>query len=144
MWLLWLVAGIIFTISEIVYSGFFLIWFAVGSFITMFLSFFIQNTAVESVIFLVISITLLLTLTKKFTQKISSKNSFVSNVDNLIEKKGVVTETIGKDHLDTGLVKLEGEIWTAVSENGKTIEKGTLVEVRAIKGVRLIVVPVQN
>lgn len=144
MWMLWLIVGIIFSVCEVFYSGFFLIWFAIGAFCTIIISFFTQNILYQSIVFLVVSITLLLTLTKYFTRKFLSKNYTATNIDSLIGKTGIVTQDIGKDNFEAGLVKLDGEIWTAVSENGAAIAKGSTVVIQQIKGVRLIVTQTEN
>ncbi|WP_069997443.1 NfeD family protein [Cellulosilyticum sp. I15G10I2] len=144
MWILWLIVGIVFSVAEILYSGFFLIWFAIGAFLTIIVSFFTDNILYQSVIFLVISIILLLTLTKHFAKKFASGHTFPTNIDSLIGKKGIVIQNVGKDSFESGLVKLDGEIWTAVSQDGNAIEKGAVVQIHEIKGVRLIVSEAQN
>ena len=144
MWILWLIVGIVFSVSEILYSGFFLIWFAIGAFLTIIVSFFTENILYQGISFLAISIILLLTLTKYFAKKFTSGHTFPTNIDGLIGKTGIVTQIIGKDNFDSGFVKLDGEIWTAISKDGNTIEKGSMVQVHEIKGVRLIVSEVKN
>lgn len=139
MWILWLIAGIIFAVAEMIYSGFFLIWFAIGSFMALISSFFVHNVIIESIIFLAVSLLLLLTLTKRMTQKFTSKDTLTTNIDRLIGQIGIVTESIGPNGLESGLVKLDGEIWSAVSQEKTVIEKGAFVEVLLVQGVRLIV-----
>ncbi len=144
MWILWLIVGIVFSIAEILYSGFFLIWFAIGAFLTIIVSFFTDNVIYQSITFLTISILLLLTLTKYVARKFSSSHTVPTNIDSLIGKTGIVTEDIGKDNFENGLVKLDGEIWTAVSKDGTPIPKGAAVQISEIKGVRLIVSLYEN
>jgi membrane protein implicated in regulation of membrane protease activity len=139
MWILWLIVGIVFSIAEMLYSGFFLIWFAIGAFSTIIISFFTENVVYQSIAFLFISLTLLLTLTRYFSQKFNSSHTTLTNTDSLIGQKGIVTTDIGKDSFESGLVKLDGEIWTASSKNGEIIKKGAVVEIHEIKGVRIIV-----
>ena len=139
MWYIWLILAILFSIGEILYSGFFLLWFAIGSLAALVLSFFTTQFVLQFVIFITLSLFLVLTLTKKFTSYFSKNDHFVTNVDKLIGETGLVLETIGSNPLETGLVKIDGETWTAVSTHGQTIEKGTLVQVEAIQGVRVIV-----
>ena len=43
----------------------------------------------------------------------------------------------------TGLVKVNGETWSAKSENDEIISKDTQIEVLSIDGVKLIVAPVK-
>lgn len=146
MWIVWLIVAIIFSIAELIYSGFFLLWFAIGAFCSMILSLIFPNSSIllQGSIFLVVSVSLLLTLTKKFTKKYSNKETIPTNIDKLIGKTGVVIQGIGEDTYETGLVKLDGEVWSAVSSNGSPVLKGSTVKVEEIKGVKLIVTPLEN
>lgn len=144
MWEVWLIIAIIFAIAAFCYSGFFLLWFAIGALVALISSLFLHNLLVESIIFLVISFILLLTLTQYFTRKFASKKTFVTNTDKLIGSRGIVTKCIGQNNLESGLVKLDGEIWSAISDSNEAIAEGSLVKVKAIKGVRLIVTNIRN
>ena len=146
MWILWLIVAIIFSIAEMIYSGFFLLWFAIGAFCSMIISLIFPNSNmfVQGGIFLIVSVSLLLTLTKKFTKKYSNSETIPTNIDKLIGKTGIVIQNIGEDTYETGLVKLDGEIWSAVSSNGSPILKGSSVKIQEIKGVKLIVTPLEN
>lgn len=57
------------------------------------------------------------------------------NVNALIGKNGIVIKRI-EEH-GKGLVKIGGEIWTAVGVNGQSFEKGLLVKVISIDGSKL-------
>ena len=143
MWYIWFTAAIIFCTAEILYNGFFIIWFAIGSIAALLTSFLTSNLVIQTIVFLLVSFILLITLTKRITQRFSNKDSIQTNINGIIGKKGIVIETIGKNNLEPGLVKLDGETWSATSLNNAPIEKGALVEVCDIKGVRLIVTNVQ-
>ena len=43
-----------------------------------------------------------------------------------------------------GSVRIEGNVWSAIAQDGRDIEPGTAVRVKAIEGVKLIVVPVNG
>lgn len=139
MWLVWLVVGIAFAIAEIAYSGFFLIWFSVGAFISLIVSLLTPNIATQLLVFIIVSFTLLITLTKYFTTKFSHRDSIPTNIDALVGRSGIVLESIGKNVNEVGQVKLDGEIWSATTSDGTFIEKGSTVIVEEIRGVRLIV-----
>ncbi|MGL4739110.1 MAG: NfeD family protein [Cellulosilyticaceae bacterium] len=141
IWIFWLIVCIIFSIAEMAYSGFFLIWFAAGALAALFTSFFTSNIIIQSTVFLVVSFVLLITLTKKLTIRFQGKQTIATNIDALIGRTGTVLEAIGPDD-QTGIVKLDGEHWTARSTTGITIPKGTLVVAEQIKGVRLFVSPI--
>lgn len=139
MWEVWLIIAIIFAIAEICYNGFFLLWFSIGALVALISSLLLHNLLLESIIFLIVSFVLLLTLTKYFTQKFSGKKTVATNTDKLIGSHGIVIKSIGQNNLESGLVKLDGEVWSAVSDSNNSIAEGSFVEVKAIKGVRLIV-----
>lgn len=141
MWLLWLVIGIAFAIAEIAYSGFFLMWFCVGAFASLITSLFTSSILIQLGVFLIVSFILLITLTKRFTTQFSHKNSIPTNIDALIGKKGIVLETITSSTCGVGQVKLDGEIWSAITLDNSSIEKGATVIIQEIRGVRLVVTP---
>ncbi len=129
-WIAWLIVAIIFAVAEIIYSGFFLLWFSVGALCSMLVSFIFPNSIfLQCIVFLVVSIILLLTLTKRLTKKYTKEDTTPTNVDKLVGKTGVVIQNIGEDTYESGLVKLNGETWSAVSHNGTPIAKGTSVKV---------------
>lgn len=139
MWEIWLIIAIIFALVEIYYNTFFLLWFLIGALVTLMTSLFLHNLLVESTIFLIISLTLLLMFTKYFTRKFSNKKTLVMNTDKLIGSHGIVIKGIGQNLLESGLVKLDGEVWSAISSSSNSITEDSIVEVTAIKGVHLIV-----
>ncbi|MGL4799023.1 MAG: NfeD family protein [Cellulosilyticaceae bacterium] len=139
MWLLWLVVGIAFGIAEIAYSGFFLIWFAIGSIAALLTSFLTDSTLIQLIVFVVVSTVLLLTLTKRFAKRFAKHDTTPTNIDALIGKQALVTQAINTSPGETGLVKLDGEIWTACAVEQDLIPNGTSVVIREVRGVRLIV-----
>ena len=68
----------------------------------------------------------------------SRYNLTKTNVENVIGKTAKVSRQI--DNVNSmGEAVLEGETWTARSENNDIIAEGTLVTVVAVEGVKLIV-----
>jgi membrane protein implicated in regulation of membrane protease activity len=85
-----------------------------------------------------------LVLTRPQLKRIAGMDSATvpSGVDAMPGKIGIVTKQIGE--LETGLVKVGGEVWTASSYfDHEPIEVGTRVEVVEIRGVtaRVIAAP---
>ena len=94
MWMIWLIAAIIFAVIEIMPPSFFIIWFSVGSLAAAVTSICTDNIGIQFGVFLVLSIVLVLS-TKKLTDKfITKKNNYKTNSDKLIGKVGIVTEEI--------------------------------------------------
>lgn len=76
---------------------------------------------------------------KKYDSKATNKYS--TSFERTIGQKGVVKEEI-TDSNDLGLVKVNGQIWSAISD--VQIKKGNKVEVVAVSGSKLIVKKVKE
>ena len=133
----WLVALVAFLLTEAATAAITTIWFAAGALAAMITALLGGEIWLQAVVFGVVSVVLLLSLrplVKKFiTPKITR-----TNVDSVIGTQGVVLEKI--DNIaGTGRVKLGGMEWSARSKTGETIEKGALVRVERIEGVKVFV-----
>ena len=140
MWIFWLIAAGIFFIIEIATVGFLIFWLGIGALIAMALSFITGNLIIQTAVF-VVSSSILILLTKPLVDKFTKKDSIPTNSKVLINKKGIVTADIDPVH-GSGLVKVNGETWSAKSEDESFILKDTEIQVLAIDGVKLIVKPV--
>lgn len=112
------------------------IWFAMGAMVTMIVSVFNVQFWMQVVIFLVVSLVLAFAV-RPFAVSLTRGNVIATNADRLIGMRTKLLDGTKDD--EYGTVKLSGLIWNAVSVNGKSIEKGTEVEVVAIEGSKLIV-----
>lgn len=140
MWQIWLVISGICIILEIITVGFFIFWFAIGALFAMLISFFTNNLIIQTCIFLITS-TLLIFVTKPFIKKFAVNNSEIkTNVYSIIGKTGIVIKDINPEE-GLGQVKIDGEVWSANTNTASNISKGTKVEVKNIKGVKVIVAP---
>ena len=93
MWLVWLIVAGFFFILEMATTGFLVCWLGVGALLAMFLSFVIDNVVLQVVVFAIASIILIL-LTKPLVKKFVDKKTIPTNIDSIIGKEGMVTETI--------------------------------------------------
>ena len=141
MWQVWLIIAGLFFIGEIATVGFLIFWFGIGALIAMIVSLFTSNIIIQTTVF-VISSTILIFTTKPFVKKFAVVKKTNTNVYSIIGKKALVIKTIDPIH-SVGQIKLNGEVWTAESENNEVIEEGSEVEVLEIKGVKAIVKPVK-
>lgn len=138
MWQFWLIVSGICFVIEIITTGFLVFWLAIGALLAMITSFFTDNIIIQTTVF-VISSGLLIFLTKPFVKKfLNSKNTVVTNAYSIIGKSGLVIEEINPT-LGTGLVKIEGETWSAKCEENEVIPKNSDIEVVAIDGVKAVV-----
>lgn len=140
MWQIWLVIAGLFFIGEIITVGFLVFWFGVGALIAMITSFFTSNIIVQTTVFIVSSAFLLL-ITKPFVKKFVDVKTTHTNAFSIIGKKALVIKEINSHSI--GQIKINGEVWSAESENGETITEGSEVEIIKINGVKAIVKPVK-
>ena len=107
----------------------------------MVVSLFTSNIIIQTTVFVITS-TILIFATKPFVKKFADVKKTNTNVYSIIGKKALVIKTIDPIH-SVGKIKLNGEIWTAESENNEIIEEGSKVEIQEIKGVKAIVKPIK-
>lgn len=141
MWSFWLIVAGIFFIIEIATVGFLLFWLGIGALLAMITSFITSNVLVQTIVF-VVSSCILVPLTKPLADKFIGKKSVRTNSYSLLNKHGVVTSDINPIE-GIGQVKVNGEIWSAKTEDESILTKGTEIEVIKIDGVKLIVSPVK-
>lgn len=141
MWSLWLIAAGVFFIVEIATTGFLIFWLGIGSLLAMLTSFITSNIIIQTVVF-VVSSCILIPLTKPLADKFTGKETVPTNSYSLINKHGLVTIDINPIE-GVGQVKVNGEIWSAKTNDGSIITKGTEIEVIQIDGVKLIVSPLK-
>lgn len=108
------------------------IWFVISALCSLILSFFWDNFTIQFAIFVLLGIILML-LTKKPLEQKLIKQKEKTNLDRIIGMKGIVSENI--EEMKTGEVKVDGKSWSAISS--VPIEKGSIVKVLKIKGVKL-------
>lgn len=114
------------------------IWFAAGALVSLITAIIKPEWyAVQVVLFIVVSALSLITV-RPLVKKHMKARFQPTNADKCLGKEGVVTETI--DGLaGTGLVRLDGNLWTARSADESVIEEGATVVADKIAGVKLIV-----
>ncbi len=111
------------------------IWFSVGAFFALIIAIIWPDAIVaQTIVFILLSIALLLVLGPIFRRYIR-KNSIKTNADSLIGKIAICSKPIIDG--ERGEVKIEGKVWTAISN--ENIEEEEKVVVLAIKGVKLVV-----
>ena len=130
----WLIALVVFLVIEAATLGLATIWFAGGALVALIAAMCGAGIVIQIVLFLVVSLVLLF-----FTRRFLNKDTLKTNVDRVVGMEGVVTEEIS-NLAGTGRVSLEGNMWTARTENeGGTIPVDAVVTVLRVEGVKLIV-----
>lgn len=137
MWQIWLIIAGIFFIGEIATVGFLIFWFGLGALFAMLASFFTDNIIIQTTIFL-ISSTILIFATKPFVKKFVDVKKTNTNAFSIIGKTALVIKEINPIQ-SQGQIKINGETWSAESDNNEVIPEGTEVEILQIRGVKTIV-----
>lgn len=143
-WIFWLCLAILLAVVEALTINMVSAWFATGAVVAMILDLYNYSLEIQIVIFLIVSIILFVCFVSLVKPRLNMQknNSEPTNADRLIGCRGVVSSEI--DNLNNcGRVKVRGQDWSAYSQNNVRLAVGTEVEVKAIKGVKLIVADIE-
>lgn len=135
--IIWLAIAAVLILFEIVTLGLTTIWFAGGALAAALAAYFGAHWLAQIMLFAVVSLILLI-FTRPLAVKHLMKDNEKTNAEGLVGETGIVINTIDNIKAE-GIVKLNGLEWTARSDNDEIIEKDSVVEVKAIRGVKLIV-----
>lgn len=141
--LVWLVAVIIFLGVELSTVTLTSIWFAAGALAAMLVAMFNGHIIVQIIAFLIVAFGLLYA-TKPWSKKFIDTKKENTNADRAIGQEVRVMERVS--NLDqTGRAIVHGMEWTVRTEDDNIIiERGELVRVLRIAGVKLIVERVEE
>ena len=136
--IIWLVLLILFAGLEAATLGLTSIWFAGGALAAILAAALNAPVWLQVIVFLIIALVLLI-FTRPVAVKYFNKDRAKTNVNSVIGKQAIVTAEI--DNLQaTGKVVVSGQEWSARScEEGVIISEGSVVEVEAVSGVKLMV-----
>ncbi len=136
--IIWLVLLIVAIVAEVLTMGLTTIWFAGGALVAIFAAILNAPVWLQVVLFLVVSLVLLI-FTRPVAVKYFNKDRIKTNAESLVGRQAIVTAEI--DNLQgIGQVTVGTQEWSARSyDNGVRIPVGTVVDVLAINGVKLMV-----
>lgn len=135
MWMIWLILCGVFLIAEIYTVSFLLFWPGIGAFLAFIANILGFNLIVQIGVF-TISTALMIIFMKPILQKFFKTKDVPMNSNAMIGKQAIVIKEI--DNLNSkGQVKVNGELWSAISENDKIIPENSMVEIVEINGVKL-------
>jgi len=132
----WILVAVVCGAVEILTSGFWFLWLALAALLVaagVSLAWFISLPS-QLLVFAIITL-LFIVLTRPLVVKLVKSNDTVSNVYALIGQHGISLTSIS--HLNYGQVKVNGEIWTAVSN--QDIDENIRIVVTGVEGVKLVV-----
>jgi len=140
MTIFWLVILIACIAIEAMTMSLTTVWFAGGALVALFVAVLNGPIALQIVLFVLVSL-LMLFFTRPIAVKYFNKDRVKTNVESLVGRAAVVTADI--DNIQgVGQAIVNGQEWSARSyDDGMRISAGTVVEIVAINGVKLIVKP---
>lgn len=134
--LFWTIVLVISVIVEAITVDLVSIWFGLGAVAALIGEACGLNQVIQVILFAIISI-IAIVVTRPLAKKYLRGNIVKTNLDRVIGKHCLVTETITPD--TRGEVKVMGSLWSATSLNNVTIEAGQYAEVVSIEGAHVIV-----
>ena len=134
----WLVALVLFILIEIATMWLTTIWFAGGALLAVIASALGLPLVVQIVLFFAVSFVLLY-FTRPMAVKYFNKDRVKTNAESLVGRQAIVISEI--DNLQgIGQVTVGGMEWSArTAEAGVRLDVGSVVNIIAINGVKLIV-----
>lgn len=134
----WLITMILFIGFELATMGLTTMWFALGSLAALAVAVVGGPVWLQVIVFFAVSL-LALFCFRNLAKDYFNQNRVKTNADSLIGRKGIVTEDISNIYA-AGQVTVAGQEWTARTvDDSVTLEKGEMVIIRSISGVKLIV-----
>lgn len=136
---LWLVVLIVSIGVEVATLGLTSIWFAGGAVVAVIAAALQAPIWLQILLFFAVSLLLLLFFTRPVAVRYFNKDRVRTNVESMIGRQAIVTSEI--DNLQgIGQVTVGGQEWSARTEkDGLNLQPGTVVDIVAVSGVKLIV-----
>ncbi len=133
VWTLILVVSIVIEMMTIDLVS---IWFSVGAVVALVCNLLGLNETGQIIIFIIVSLICIIA-SRPIVKKYFKGNIVRTNLDRVIGKHCLVTETITPDQ--KGEVKVMGNLWSATSLNNEVITAGQYAEVLSIEGAHVVV-----
>ena len=137
-WWIWLLAGLLLLLAELVTpGGFYIIFFGVGAIVVGILAgFHLAGPAwFQFILFPIISVLSLWLFREKLLQLTKARSA--ENVDNLIGETAVLLEDISAHGI--GKSEMHGTAWNTRNIGDKPLERGQRCKVERVEGLTLLV-----
>jgi membrane protein implicated in regulation of membrane protease activity len=134
--LIWTIVLVVSVIVEAITVDLVSIWFGLGALAALIGEACGLSQVLQVVIFTIISVVCIF-VSRPLAKKYLRGNTIKTNLDRVIGKHCLVTETITADN--KGEVKVMGNLWAATSLNNERIQVGEYAEVVSIEGAHVIV-----
>jgi len=138
MAVIWLIILVACLVVEIITLGLSSIWFAIGALAATIAALLNCPLWAQNTLFIVVSL-IFLFFTRPIAVKYFNKDRIRTNAESLIGKQAIVISEI--DNLQgTGQIMVSSQEWSArTADEGVKFPVGSIVEITAIQGVKLIV-----
>lgn len=127
---IWLGIIVILSIIEAVTVELVSVWFIASAIVSLILQVLGLDFKLCFIVFVLLGIVLMIT-TRKYLLKLLQVKKTSTNIDRIIGMKALVT----KDIKDVGEVKVDGKIWTAVSDDA--LSAGDYAKILEINSTKL-------
>jgi membrane protein implicated in regulation of membrane protease activity len=135
----WIIAGLVLAVLEMIVPGMVIIWFGVAGVVTGILAIFVRNSYIQFGVFIVLS-GLMVVFSQRIARRITRKEPESVGANRMQDATGIVLQDIAPSVV--GRVKVGGDEWRA--EAPVAIAKGTRVRVLRVEGTRVIVEPIEG
>lgn len=138
MFYVWIGVIVVSAVIEFITLDMTSIWFTAGAIPSLIMSIIGGvRWEIQLAVFFVLSIVLILSL-RKVTKKFLLRNAKEkTNLDALVGKKFKMLTRCDDD--EVGTIKVNGVVWNAVPNDGKTIEVGEQVKIVRVDGSKFVV-----
>jgi membrane protein implicated in regulation of membrane protease activity len=138
-WVVWVIAGCVLAVGEMVSLSFFLAPFAAGAFVAALVSLAGGGVAPSLIVFAAVTAVLFGLVRPVARRHLHTPAQIRTGTAALIGRPATVLERIA-NHEGVGAVKIDGEVWTARAyDDDRVIEAGQRVEVVEIRGATALV-----
>ena len=141
MFAIWLGIFVTTLVIELNTADVTIIWFCIASLVSLILSLFNIHFVIQIIVFVVIAAFLLL-LTKPLTKNLMNKTLIRTNADRIISKIGIVTKQISMNEI--GEVKVDSELWRAITLDNETIDVNENVTIVSFNGNKVVVTKINK
>lgn len=133
LWHYWFIGAFIFLVIEIFVPGFIMGSMGLGCLLAS-LGAFLGLPLWFDIILAIIGFFLGLMLLKPLLRRLGHTTTVKTNAEGLIGRTGVISETIDPVS-GTGRIRIDGDEWKAISQNGERIEKDMTAEILALESI---------
>ena len=145
IYIVWLVLGVGLLLAELHTAAFYAIFLGVGSLVAGVLAFVLPDSPiwVQAFLALAIAVVGVAIVRPRFATRFLSRTGGSASRGvhgGFVGEHALATDPIG-DELHPGHVRLAGESWLAISDDGSAIDGNAPVIITAVRGTTLVVRP---